>query len=236
MLKFRVHEFALEEGRRSFMLLPKMNAAQMAKVRQRLAFLGFRTSGGSPMRAAKGDWLAGVSPAGFCWSSRNLADLVGPALPGILATPKEPRPKDFVRGLYFDRGQEPGLFRVKPRMESSVLWRELRAKGECALSPDERAVFGGLLSRTGGTCTVVTDYPNDTSRVRIFGRRQYYESTVETAEAAENLREAGTTRPRNVYLPQDGLISISGGRRGGARILPDLGEWCFFSPTPAQKL
>jgi hypothetical protein len=80
----------------------------------------------------------------------------------------------------------------------------------------------------------LSDYPTDGCSVRIIGKRQYYESVVDPADAASDLRMVGSKGVRNVYLPRDGLMRFEGLKlpihAEMVELLRSLGEWCYLSP------
>jgi hypothetical protein len=229
--------FALREYRLlsvNYALLPKLTPAQLAAVAARLESKGYSVDQGSLLVAAGKDVILHVDPKGLCWSRADMADALFPAIPTILGMPKRTASLRWLSGLYFRvEGRGPRcLLKFSPRLESSATWRALRSAGECALSPDERAVAAAILSACSGKAPVLTDFPSEGCRVRIYGGRQYYESKLEPAEAAATLRVAGEKGPRTTYLPADGMFLVDSGRlpRGPeTRALFDaLGEWCFM--------
>ncbi len=139
--------------------------------------------------------------------------------------------------MYFDvRGaRRKHIVRLKVRAESSTLWRELRAANESLLTPDEATAVRFLLSRAEGRVEVVTDYPTEESKVRQIGRRVYFSSMIDVAEFASNLRTVEGQKPRNAYLPTSAVLGLQHFHAPTedelVRVLDDLGEWCYFSPT-----
>jgi hypothetical protein len=244
---FRLHEFCLGGGSRYYILLPKLTRAQIATFAHRFVGLGYATylrGEGKVLRAARGRTVITVDSRGMCWSNEDAVDTVAPVLPEILAADKQGMPVGGLLRQYLDvqKGTRRGakLVRLCPRMESSSLWRELRVGGLCALTPDEHTVFQALLLHVSSQCSLLTDYPTKDSVVRIFGKKQYFESTIETSEAASNLRMTGGRGTRNVYLPRDGFLRFSEfelpSKEKLADLLMGLGEWCFLYPElPSRR-
>lgn len=240
MFRFVFRQLVL--GGRYHVPLPKMVPRQMETMRQRLESIGFATKGSSPLRASKGGLRILVDPSGFCSSEQDLSDAIAPAMPAILAS--KPAKVSFraLRRLYFaseNRGKGL-LLRLSPRLESESYWDELRATGSCALTPDERTVYSTLLSSSTSLTPLVTDFPVEGSVVRRIGRRQYYDSRLEPAEAGSTLRGIGTAQERNSYLPRDSILSLNPARLPKGELLEvfeESGDWCFFSPRlTRQKL
>lgn len=237
MSAFRLHQFALEEGRSFYLLLPKLDTQQLSFLEKRLLGVGYGTSRrGGVLRAARGTTVIRLDQRGVCYSNADVIDEIAPALPEILAAKKEEEPLENLVGRYFDAGKRAagGIVRVWPRMESSFLWRELRATGQCALTPDEHAVFKTLFQHASGPCVVLSDFPTDSCVVKMIGKRRYFESAMDPPEAASSLGMAGQRRARNVYLPKDGLLRFRRLAVPSAREMVELfgglGEWCYFSP------
>jgi hypothetical protein len=212
---------------------------QLEIIRLRLASSGYTISRSKVLRAAKGTAVLHVDPAGICWSSADVTDAVAPIIPEMLAVKKDRTPLDVIKDGYFSisTAGRRSVMRFNPRVESSSFWGELRATNTCGLTPDEREVYSYVLSQTSGCCQVVTDYPTEGCRIRRIGRKQYYQSTVETAEAASNLRVIGEQRVRSVYLPKTNLIQLNSmldlSPRDLEELFLNLGEWCYLVPGEA---
>lgn len=238
MLRFRFYQFEL--GGRFYALLPKLTRSQISLIDSRLRALSFRSSNKTLLRAAKGEATLTVDPRGLCWSNRDMADVIVPAIPDLLSMPKK---SASLRGMgysYFETMREGKgvLLRLAPRMESSSLWEGLRAAGSCALTPDEHAVYTLLLSNSSLASPLPTDFPTEESTVIRIGRKQYYSSRIDASEAASTLETVGARGPRNTYLPRSSFLSLSSLRipsQALRRTFEGLGEWCFFTPPPAPR-
>jgi len=238
LIRFRLLQFRIDESGRLYALLPKLCAQQITIIRERLEKVGYSVSWGETLRGVGRRAVLTVDPRGVCWSNDDIADCIGPVVPRMLAAKKQVVPLHALVSQYFQAKSSEGGFVVRflPRMESSQLWEKLRATGQCALSPDEHAVFRAILASASGECRVLSDYPTRDCAVRIIGKRQYYESMVEPAEAASNLRMVGSKGTRNVYLPKDGLMRFQDlkppVRSEMAEMLRSSGEWCYLSVRP----
>jgi hypothetical protein len=212
---------------------------QLEIIQLRLASSGYAISRSKVLRAAKGTVVLHVNPAGLCWSNADITDVVAPIIPEMLEAKKDRTPLEAIKGGYFSisTAGRRSVLRFNPRVESSSFWGELRATNVCGLTPDECEVYSYVLSQTSGCCQVVTDYPTEGCRIRRIGRRQYYQSTVETAEAASNLRVVGEQRVRSVYLPKTNLIQLTSmpglSPRDLEELFLNLGEWCYLVPGEA---
>ena len=237
---FKLYQFALDEGRSFYILLPKLSNQQVSTFEKRLLGVGYVISRrGGVLRAAKRTTVIRLDRRGVCCSNADVIDEIAPALPEILAAEREEEPLKNLAGRYFDVGKNAAgrIVRLWPRMESSFLWRGLRATGQCALTPDEHVVFKTLFLHASGPCVVLSDFPTDNSAVKMFGKRRYFESAMDPSDVASNLGVVGQGRARNVYLPRDGLLRFRRLMMPSARemteLLSGLGEWCYFSPkTP----
>jgi hypothetical protein len=231
---------ALGEGRSFYLLLPKLTTRQLSLFEKRLLKVGYGTSHkGGMLRATKGTTLIRLDPRGICHSNADVVDEIAPALPEILEAKKEAEPLENLAGRYFDaeKSAAGGVVRLWPRMESSFLWRELRAMGQCGLTPDEHAVFRSLFLHASGSCPMLSDFPSDQSVIRMIGKRRYFESVMEPATVASNLGMVGLRKSRNVYVPKDGLLRfrklVMPSAREMTELFSGLGEWCYFLPgTP----
>lgn len=235
MLKFRVHQ--LQVGRRSYLLLPKLNPGQTKIFERRLLGRGFSVKRSRWLIAKSKEGIIRIDPSGLCWSTFDPADFLLPAIPDILACPKDRLPLDELKAMYFNVAESGGttILRLAPRMESSSLWEALRKSGECGLAPDEREVASFLIREAGGTCRMLTDFSVEESGLRFHGRKPYYESTVACAEAASTLRAVEEKATRNSYLWRNGTLILSGrispSRKDLAELFDRLDEWCYFAPA-----
>jgi hypothetical protein len=232
---FRVHELAIVG--RHYILLPKLNNAQMEALAKRLTESGFLVRRSNEISATSAKGVIHVDPRGFCWSVFDPGDEVLPLIPDLLSTSKETRPVGELSGLYYMVAKSKGktVLRLSPRVESMTLWKALRASGECGLTPDERAVVAFLMEKTNGVCRVVTDYPTDGSTLRIYGKRRYYESSLVPSEVESTLRSVVQRAYRNSYVPRNGALVLDSfllpSRDELIHLFGDLGEWCYFEPV-----
>lgn len=229
---------AIDTGGRTTILLPKLNRAQVEIIRERLESLGFKTAGYFAIRAERKGTVVHVRPSGLCWSSSDPTDVIAPVVPRLLSAKKENVTPEELEGYYFTPKESSGLVRLnlKPRIESSALWDQLRARGLCGLTPDEHTVYKSLLESGGGECRLLTDFPVEGSVMRRKGRKVYFDSSLEPEEAASTLRVVGLTQERNSYLPRDSLLEFGAlglsqdkKKERQRRVFADLGEWCYFT-------
>jgi len=233
MLRYKVHQ--LHVRGRYYLLLPKLNSAQMKMLADRLAKLGYHVGLDKGLAARARGKSIYLNPLGFCRSSFYPSDAIYPAIPDILAAEKEPLPLEALERLYFGLKVSRGgtLVRVSTRIESSTNWDALRSSGECGLTPDERVVSSYFLNRAEGACELLTDFLCERSVPRICGRRRYFDSLLDVAQAACTLRAVGGKESRNSYLPRGGVlrlrgkISLSGEEM--VRLLDTIGEWCYLA-------
>ncbi len=234
MLEFGLHEFRL--GNRFYVLLPKLGRPQSEALAKRLTDKGFAVRRYSELVASKKGAVLHVNPAGFCWSNVDSGDALAPAIPGILALPKETTTLEDLRNRYFALGRSEGSVAVRfsTRMESSSLWEGLRTGGECGLTPDELAVASSVIGASRGGCRLLTDFPAEGSKIRIVGKRQYYESSLDQSEAASTLRPVGQKGERNSHLPREGILLFESlllpPREKQLELFNGLGEWCCLRP------
>lgn len=236
-MRFNLHQVVLEAGGLYFLPLPKLNLSQRGAIAARLKDLGYRLNIGRVLRASSSSGFLRVDSSGLATSNLDMLDPLAPIIPHLLEAKKESVPSDVLAGMYFDvRGaRRKHIVRLKVRAESSTLWRELRAANESLLTPDEATAVRFLLSRAEGRVEVVTDYPTEESKVRQIGRRVYFSSMIDVAEFASNLRTVEGQKPRNAYLPTSAVLGLQHFHAPTedelVRVLDDLGEWCYFSPT-----
>lgn len=234
MLDFRLLQIRLRS--RFYLLLPKLNSSQVRIIGERLKERDFTVEKDSLLVATKRGTAVHIDPSGFCWSSKDPTDAIAPIIPEILGVPKEAVPLDELQNRYFrlQRFKTSVAVRLSARIESSTLWRELRASGECGLTPDERAVASLLLESSTGGCVMLTDFPTQGSHSRMIGKKQYYESSLDPAEAASTLRVAGPAGIRNSYLPERCVLLLRSIRRPSreklVELFDSLGEWCYLRP------
>jgi len=213
-----------------------MTSAQMKAISGRLAGAGYSTELSSSLTAKSDRDTIHVDPWGVCRSSADVADLVVPAIPGVLASEKERIPIRELKSLYFtaERSGRKSRMRISTRLESSVFWDSMRASDTCGLSPDEHAVASFLLKHARGACGMVTDFPSEGSVTRVLGRRRYFDSKVDPATAMKTLRVAGAKSPKNSYVRRDEMLEFAGfegpSETEWLGLFDQLGEWCFFAP------
>jgi len=231
----------LELGGRHYLLLPKLVHSQVDLLRSRLSSLGFVVRGKDELVAKRPGQTIHISPAGLCWSNLDPSDAVAPVIPSILNTPRQETALATLKRAYFDsRSRSHGVVvRFNLRLEAGPKWSELRARDECALSPDEHLVVRSVLAASSGLSLFLSDFPVRGSRVVIIGRRQYYHSYLAPHVAMATLRVAGRKGERNVYLPRDGIIrlrSLDTSRDTLRRILNGVGAWCSQENRFAKAL
>lgn len=220
-----------------FLLLPKLNSAQVRVLARRFADKGHSVQLSRLLSAKSKEGTIRIDQSGLCWSAFDPSDAVLPAIPDVLACPKERLPLEELQAMYFKVARSGGrtTLRLAPRIESSSLWDALRSSGECGLAPDEHAVTSFLIHQARGRCSMLTDFLCDGSVMRVYGRRVYYDSTLGNAEAASTLRTVGEKASRNSYLQRDGTLRLTGtippSRKRLVELFEGLGEWCFFNPV-----
>ncbi|QQG48599.1 MAG: hypothetical protein HY247_07630 [archaeon] len=229
MQAFRLHLIRLRE--RHYILLPKLNAVQRTQLAEHLRDSGFRVTGSARLTASNRAQTIHVEPAGYCWSREDPSDAVAPAIPGLLGCPKERISTQGLKDLYLSFGMAEGrrIARIRTRLECSPTWGDLRRAGECALTPDERAL--ALMLRSSPPGTYLTDFAGETGRPVSVGRRRYYETMLNEPELRSTLRSAGEQKPRNSYLLERGVFvgmsdRTSLGNR--AEVMRMLGDWCPY--------
>ena len=204
---------------------------------RRLKEKGYSVRLSHSISATSREGIIHIDPAGICWSASDPSDVVLPALPGILASPKARIPLDELMAMYFKVAQsgKTTLVKLSSRVESSLLWGALRASGGCGLAPDEHKIVSYLMGKGMGTLRLLTDFPCDGSVVRIYGRKRYYESSPNWADAESTLRSVEGKAVRNSYIPRDETLrstaKLSPSKRELVELFEDLGEWCYFWPA-----
>jgi hypothetical protein len=234
LLEFSLHEIRV--GSKFYILLPKLNRTQMQALGARLKKQGFAVSGDTSVKAKKRGSVLHIDPGGLCWSNSDPADWIVPAIPGLLSAPKEKVPLETLKDLYFSL-QDSGsgaILKLEPRIERGSLWRALRGTGEWGLAPDEFAVIMFLLEHTRGRVSLVTDFPTTSSRRRVIGGRQYFETSLTSPQARSTLSSVSKHGARKSYVPQRGVLTLTSftppSRRGWVEFFEGLGEWCYFRP------
>jgi hypothetical protein len=233
VLSFKVHH--LQIAGRHFILLPKLNSKQMGIIGERLAKGGFSILSRSRLSARSKAGLIHIEPSGFCWSNFDPIDAVLPSIPDVLDCDKERVPLERLRAMYFMAKTDGMPFvRLFLRLESMSNWDRLRASGGCGLAPDEHRVATFLIREAGGICHAVTDFPRADSIPRVEGRLRYFESALSAAEALETLRVVGARKPRNSYMPRNGIVGPSVPPIPDSKLVEicgQLGDWCGFAPV-----
>ncbi len=173
MLKFTLKLIQL--GRRNYVLLPKLCKSQVEALAERLSDRGFIVEKSATLVARGRGTAVHVNPSGFCRSSVDQNDAIAPAIPSLLRTPKERVSLDVLSSRYFKLDKVGGSLAVRfsARIESTSLWKALRANGECGLTPDEQTVAQCLVGTLSGMIRLITDFPAERSRIKIIGNRQY---------------------------------------------------------------
>jgi hypothetical protein len=231
----------LDIGDRSLILMPRLVSAQLDLLSARLSSLGFRVTTGSLLTAKRPGQTIHISSSGYCLSNQDPTDHVAPAIPELLAVPKQSVPATALMGTYLQtKHSAPGVaVRFTPRIESGILWTELRRADNCGLTPDEHFVLRAVLKAASGRCTLLTDFPVEGSRIKVIGRRQYYISSLTLSEASSTLRVAGRRGERNSYLPRDGIVRLASLRPFSHRqlvgISNGLGEWCYLQAEDRER-
>jgi hypothetical protein len=234
MLEFGLHEIRV--GSRFYILLPKLNRTQMQTLGARLKRQGFAISGDSSMTAKERGVVLHIDSGGLCWSTSDPADWIVPAIPELLSAPKEEVPLEQLKRRYFSlqTSGSSAILRFEPRIERGSLWRALRGTGDCGLAPDEFAVIMFLLEHTRGRVSLVTDFPTTSSRRRVIGGRQYFETSLTSPQARSTLSSVSKHGARNSYVPPRGVLTLTSftppSRRGWVESFEGLGEWCYFRP------
>jgi hypothetical protein len=242
LARFSVHQVTIYDT--TYLLLPKLCSVQMDMIRRRLAGLGYKVRQGAVLRASKGGTSLVVSSRGVCWSNDDPADAILPQVPSLLNAEKQPVSLGHLQQTYFSYRKKAGGFvlRFECRLEQGRTWTGLRAAGRSALTPDEVQVMKRVLAHARGSCTAWSDYPADGSKVRHLGRRNYYESRMDVAEFAENLRPADSLSGHGAYLPSDCLLQVEKFRSPSEAelvlLFGSLGEWCYYYPfrTPQNSI
>lgn len=235
MLSFRVHQ--LQVGPWHYILLPRMNSAQIQLLRTRFARQGYSVEASRFLTARSKEGTIHLDPAGICWATNDPADALLPALPDILATSRERIPPKSLESMYLSVGRSSGKYfaRVSTRVERYSSWDTLRATGGCGLAPDEHVIMSFLLSRSRDGCQLLTDFFAGESKARFCGKRLYFDSVLDPSEAARTLRSVGGRASRNSYLHRDGLLRLGGYDRPStyewSELFAELGDWCGFVPA-----
>lgn len=232
MLQFEVHQLQL--AGRHYLLLPKLNPGQMGLLRERFRNIGYGVTYDGHLKARSREGVVHIDPSGLCWSGSDPADAVLPAVPSLLALPKETTTARALARLYYagvGRRRSLQEYRLLPRIESGPPWAKLRSLGYCGLAPDEHLLASAMLRRSGCRNSLLTDFPVEGSAVRRYGRRNYFVSDLPPSEASSSLRAIGDSKTRNAYLPRDGVLRLAGPLLRPAElsgVFEELGEWCSF--------
>jgi hypothetical protein len=234
LIPFKVHQLLI--GNRHVLPLPKLSSPQQRFLVEEMEKRGFavRQEAGSVTATSRG-CAVHLEQAGYCWSSKDPSDLILPLVPDLLAFPKERVPARAFSQMYFSAFFADGVPSVKarPRLEAASNWGRLRASGDCGLTPDERLATAKLMGSADLVGPLVTDFPTDESPPLIFGRRLYFRSLMPGAEAETALRAVGEMKPRNCYVPRDGIFrnfEPSLTMKCASEVALEAGEWCFFDP------
>ena len=215
-------------------MLPKLNSEQMGLLTDHLKGKGFVIRQGAPIRANAEGKAIGLDPSGLCWSRTDHSDFLFPAIPTLLAFPKQRVSLESLKSRYFAMtfSNSAATVRMRPRLEGGPLWTELRAGGQCALAPDERAVIDFLLSRTSGGIDLVTDFPMGDFRTRVVRGKQFYQTRLDPSLARSTMAGLESQGARNSYLPKRGVLELPSYRLPSKKeyldLFESLGEWCYF--------
>jgi hypothetical protein len=231
LLHYRVQR--LEVRGMNYILLPKLNQAQMELLSRRLTGGSLPAGQRGSFTAKSGQDRIHVDAGGLCWSSSDPSDHVIPEIPDLLGCEKEALGAIEVLRLYlhFDDGRGHGKVRMNTRIESGWNWDTLRTSDECGLAPDERLIVLWFAEGSEGDVVTTTDYPGAGARPFKVGRKTYFESSLNAAELSETLRVAGKRKPRNSYLPRDNILSAVDKAflfHDSMKVLEELGDWCSF--------
>ena len=234
MLRFKAHQ--VQVGRRRYILLPKLNSGQLLKFADRLTRVGYRMTRSGSLKARSGRDFIHVYPEGVCWSTVDPSDAVLPVISEILESPKEQMELAALKTMYLRlvRSGRAVAAGMSARIESYSIWDRLRAADGCALAPDEHAVASFLMSNCEA-CDLLTDFFAEGSLARWCGRKRYYASILDGAQAAATLRVVGTRATRNSYVHRDGHLRLRGfatpSREAWLELFGELGDWCSFAPS-----
>lgn len=231
MLPFKVHE--LKVGDRNYILLPKLNRMQMEVISKRLIKSGFSVLSSGRLSAMSQEATIRIEPSGICWSAADPADAVLPAIPDILACPKEKVQAKELQGMYFTASRLKGIsnVRLSTRIESFSNWDRLRTSGASGLAPDEHCVASFVIEEAAGNCQLLTDFPTEGSAPTLCGSKLYFESNIGATEALNTLGAVGRRQARNSYIPRAGILRLAVTRFSSnklAGLFHELGEWCSF--------
>jgi len=236
MLRFKLHQVHIADDR-FFVPLPKLTTVQLGLLRDHLGARGFRVRRGTGLKKMtfwKGARSVTVDGRlGLASSRDDLLDLVGPAIPDMIAAsvPSSGRDKSRVAGLYCStkRGKSLVEFQFFPRLESLRTWTHLRRGGLCALTPDEAAVLRSILGSVAGSSrtSCVTASPREGSTRVQAGKNLYYESQLPIAEFLSSLRTIDSGSADNCsYLPRNSILSLRSVPSLTSLDSSMLGEWC----------
>lgn len=233
MLRFALHQLHLPSLERYFLPLPKLTEGQLDQLSAHLEARGFsvRLGRGLGRRVAlKGRQRITIDGMlGLAGSGADLLDALAPAVPGLLASPREGT--DGAASYYSLK--QPGTAAVLqffPRLESLRVWTCLRREGTCGLTPDEAAVLRRLLGKASRSSQIrcVTATPNAGSKPLQLGRRVYYESDLPVPEFLASLRTIDSDEADSAsYLPRSSVLELPGVRLDTRPAPGEAGEWCY---------
>jgi len=238
MLEFHLNCIRLSG--RFILLLPKMTPGQIEIVLDRLTSIGLKIQRGGTLKGKMGRQSFQLNANGWCSSNFDSTDVIAPIIPCLLGTAKEPCTSEEAGKLYFRREKTDRelIMKFVSRIESGTLWTRLREAGECAVTPDEHAVFSGILREMPGRFAMVTDFPSRGAKRMFIGGRMYFAAMLTGTEAASTLRSIDSKHERNSYLPRNGIIRVRYSPRVSIREpdFYDFGEWCSFRPQGTKGL
>jgi hypothetical protein len=239
LLRFQLQQLHVPSLGRYFLPLPKLTDLQLGLLSAHLEGRGFSVrlgSGPGKRIALKGTQRIAIDGGlGLAGSGDDVLDALAPAVPELLASPRERTGKIASDGAarYFSlkRSGASVELQIFPRLESLRTWTCLRKDGMCGLTPDEAAVLKHLLGRASRSSQVgcVTARPRQGSKPLQAGRNVYYKSVVPVPEFLSSLRTAGSGRADSAsYLPRDSVMELPGARIDARLRMDELGEWCYL--------
>jgi len=239
LLRFQLQQIHILSLGRYFLPLPKLTDLQLKLLSAHLEGRGFSVRPGSGPRkriALKGAQRIAIDGRlGLASSGDDLLDAIAPAVPELLASPKEGVGKIASDGAarYFSLKRSGASVELQlfPRLESLRTWTFLRKDGMCGLTPDEASVLKQLLGRASPTSQVecVTAGPRQGSTPLQVGRKVYYKSAVAVTEFLSSLRTVGSGRADSAsYLPRDSVMELRGAQVETRIRMEELGEWCYL--------
>jgi hypothetical protein len=239
LLRFELQPLFVPSLDRYFLPLPKLTGAQLTLLSAHLEGRGFTVRlGSAPSKriALKGTQRIAIDGAlGLAGSGADLLDALAPAIPEVLASPREGVEEVIANraARYFSlrRSGASAELQLFPRLESLRTWTCLRKDGLCGLTPDEAAVLKHLMGSASRSSQVecVTATPRRGSTPLQVGRKVYYKSALPVAEFLSSIRTIGSGQADSAsYLPRNSLVSLHGVRVDIRVRAEEVGEWCYL--------